>query len=135
MWGIAFGALAMGLQIRANHYQMTYYMLLLMAVYVVFQAGQHFKENSQKSFAWATARLIVAGILAITLNATSLLATAEYTQFSTRGKSELTLDINGQPQKQRPGLTYDYITQYSYGLFESFNLLIPRIQEAVLQKT
>ncbi|MGB1448349.1 MAG: YfhO family protein [Flavobacteriaceae bacterium] len=128
LWGIAFGALAMGLQIRANHYQMTYYMLLLMAVYVGFQAWQHFKTTAQKPFVWATARLMVAGILAIALNATSLLATSEYTQFSTRGKSELTLDANGRPLEKRSGLSYDYITQYSIGLFESFNILVPRIQ-------
>jgi hypothetical protein len=66
--------------------------------------------------------------MAIALNATSLLATAEYTQFSTRGKNELTLDANGLPLEQRSGLSYDYITQYSYGIFESFNLLVPRIQ-------
>ena len=128
LWGIVFGAIAMGLQIRANHYQMTYYMLLLMALYVGFQAWQYYQSKEFKTFYYASLRLIIAGGMAIALNATSLLATAEYTQFSTRGENELTLDANGLPLEQGSGLTYDYITQYSCGIFESFNLLVPRIQ-------
>ena len=128
LWGIVFGAIAMGLQIRANHYQMTYYMLLLMALYVGFQAWQYYQSKEFKTFYYASLRLIIAGGMAIALNATSLLATAEYTQFSTRGENELTLDANGLPLEQGSGLSYDYITQYSYGIFESFNLLVPRIQ-------
>lgn len=128
LWGIVFATIAMGLQIRANHYQMTYYMLLLMALYVGFQAWQYYQSKEFKTFCYASLLLIIAGGMAIALNATSLLATAEYTQFSTRGKSELTLDANGLPLEPRSGLSYDYITQYSYGIFESFNLLVPRIQ-------
>jgi hypothetical protein len=86
LWGIVFGAIAMGLQIRANHYQMTYYMLLLMALYIGFQAWQNYQSKEIKSFYYASLHLIIAGGIAIALNATSLLATAEYTQFSTRGK-------------------------------------------------
>ena len=128
LWGIVFTALAMGLQIRANHFQMTYYMLLLLLIYGGIQAWAHFKDNKLKDFINKGFRLGLAGLLAIILNATSLLATAEYTAFSTRGKSELTLDIDGSPLELRSGLSYDYITQYSYGIFESLNLLIPRIQ-------
>ena len=128
LWGIVFATIAMGLQIRANHYQMTYYMLLLMALYVGFQSWQHYQSKTLKTFFRSILRLIIAGGMAIALNATSLLATAEYTQFSTRGKNELTLDANGIPLEKRSGLSYDYITQYSYGIFESFNLLVPRIQ-------
>ncbi len=128
LWGVVFTALVMGLQIRANHFQMTYYMLLLLLVYGGVQAWVHFKEKQFRHFLQKGFALLVAGTLAILLNATSLLATAEYTQFSTRGKSELRLDINGNPLKARSGLSYDYITQYSYGIFESLNLFIPRIQ-------
>jgi hypothetical protein len=103
-------------------------MLLLMALYIGFQAWQNYQSKEIKSFYYASLHLIIAGGIAIALNATSLLATAEYTQFSTRGKNELTLDANGLPLEQRSGLSYDYITQYSYGIFESFNLLVPRIQ-------
>ena len=128
LWGIVFAALAMGLQIRANHFQMTYYMLLLLLVYGGIQAWSHFKDKKLKQFFNKGIRLGLAGLLAIILNATSLLATSEYTTFSTRGKSELTLDASGAPLEVRSGLSYDYITQFSYGIFESLNLLIPRIQ-------
>ncbi len=128
LWGIVFATLAMGLQIRANHYQMTYYMLLLMGVYLCFQAWQNYKANQLAVFFKQTARLVLAGLMAIALNASSLLATSEYTQFSTRGKGELTQDAAGQPLEKRSGLSYAYITQFSYGIFESFNLLVPRIQ-------
>ena len=127
-WTLLFAALAMGLQIRANHYQMTYYMLLLLLLYGGVQAWHVYKVKAFRTFFQRGLRLLGAGFLAIALNATSLLATAEYTQFSTRGKSELTIDANQQPQEKRSGLSYAYITQFSYGIFESLNLIIPRIQ-------
>ena len=61
-------------------------------------------------------------------NSTPLLATAEYADFSTRGQSELKLNIDGSPKEQSTGLDYNYITEYSYGIFESLNLIVPRIQ-------
>ena len=70
----------------------------------------------------------MAGILALGLNAPPLLATAEYTQFSTRGKSELLRNPDGSLKEKTGGLSTDYITQFSYGIFESLNLLAPRIQ-------
>ena len=123
--GFLLSALAMALQVRANHYQMTYYMLLLMGVYVAVKAVEDYKL---KSFWKSTLLLGSAGILALGLNATSLLATAEYAAFSTRGTQELSIDANGAPKASSSGLDYDYITQFSYGIFESFNLIVPRIQ-------
>lgn len=126
--GIVLTALAMAMQIRANHYQMTYYMLFLLSIYIGLYAWDNYKQGKIQHLIQNLMRLGVAGVLAIALNATSLLATSEYTKFSTRGKSELTLDVQGNPVAPRTGLPYDYITQFSYGIFESFNLIIPRIQ-------
>ena len=126
--GIAFAALVMGLQIRANHYQMTYYMLMLMGLYLGFQAWVHFRSSQLNTFWKKATALLVAGVLALALNATSLLATAEYTNYSTRGQSELEFTAQGSPKEKTSGLSYDYITQFSYGIFESLNLIIPRIQ-------
>ena len=125
---LVLAALALGLQIRANHYQMTYYMLLLMALYFVFEFWQHFKKQQLKDFFRKGGFVFISGLLALGLNASSMLATYEYTTFSTRGKNELTQTVNGEPIDQRSGLPYDYITQFSYGIFESFNLIAPRIQ-------
>lgn len=123
--GFVLSVFAMALQIRANHYQMTYYMLLLMGVYVGIKCFQEYKRNS---FWKSTILMGVAGFLALGLNATSLLATAEYAAFSTRGNQELRIDASGNPKEVSSGLEYDYITQFSYGIFESLNLIIPRIQ-------
>ena len=121
--------LALALQIRANHYQMTYYMLLFMGVYVMALAWHYFREKNNSAFLKSTLWLMLSGFLALGLNATPLLATAEYTAFSTRGKSDLNVSVDGNPKpKVSSGLDYDYITEYSYGIFESFNLIVPRIQ-------
>ena len=55
-----------------------------------------------------------------------MLATKEYADLSTRGKSELTIQPDGSPKIASDGLDYDYITEYSYGIAETFNLLVPR---------
>ena len=69
---------------------------------------------------------MVAVVLAIGTNATSLLATKEYVSHSTRGKSELTINPDGSPKVASSGLSKEYITDYSYGVLETFNLFIPR---------
>ena len=127
-WGFAFSTFAIALQIRANHYQMTYYLLLLLLVFGVVQLWQHYKSNALVDLSKKVGVLAAAGILALGLNATALMATSEYAKFSTRGKSELTLSATAEPVEIRSGLSYDYITQFSYGIFESLNLIAPRIQ-------
>ncbi|MAN59767.1 MAG: hypothetical protein CMC08_08035 [Flavobacteriaceae bacterium] len=64
--------------------------------------------------------------IAVGLNATNILATKEYADTSTRGKSELTITPDGTANEATEGLDYGYITEYSYGIAESFNLFIPR---------
>ena len=127
-WGLLLTSLALGMQIRANHYQMTYYLLLLIGVFVLVWAIQSFKSKEISSFFRALALLTISGFLALGFNATPLLATAEYADFSTRGKSELKFNPDGSPKEQSTGLDNDYITEYSYGIFESLNLIVPRIQ-------
>ena len=127
-WGFAFSTFAIALQIRANHYQMTYYLLLLLLVFGVVQLWQHYITNALVDLSKKVGVLAAAGILALGLNASALMATSEYAKFSTRGKSELTLSATAEPVEIRSGLSYDYITQFSYGIFESLNLIAPRIQ-------
>lgn len=126
--GFLLSNLALGMQIRANHYQMTYYLLLLLGVFVLVYGYQAFKSKRGKAFLQSLALFITAGVIALGFNATPLLATAEYTVFSTRGTSELMFNPDGSPKEQSSGLDYDYITEYSYGIFESLNLIAPRIQ-------
>lgn len=126
--GFILMTLALGMQIRANHYQMTYYLLILMGIFVIVFGIQALKENRVKIFASSIGLLFLSGILSLGFNATPLLTTAEYTKFSTRGSSELKLNPDGSPKEQSTGLEYDYITEYSYGIFESLNLIVPRVQ-------
>ncbi len=126
--GFVLTVFALSMQIRANHYQMTYYMLLLMLVIGIVYAIHALKTKTHKNFLRQSLLLVLAGILALGLNAPPLLATSEYSKFSTRGKSELNQNPDGSIKQNTGGLSTDYITQFSYGIFESFNLLAPRIQ-------
>ena len=126
--GWLLSVLALGMQIRANHYQMTYYLLLLLLVMGLVYLWEARKNNQLPSFVQQMSLFSLAGLLALGLNATPLMATKEYANFSTRGPSELKVALDGSPKAQTAGLDYEYITQYSYGLFESFSLIFPRIQ-------
>ena len=127
-WGFLLSTIALGMQIRANHYQMTYYLFFLMGIFIIVFAIQSIKDKKIKFFIKPFSLLLISGVLAVGFNATPILATLEYTDFSTRGESELKLNSDGSPKEQSSGLDYNYITEYSYGIFESLNLIIPRIQ-------
>lgn len=119
--------LATALEINANHFQMTYYLLIFLLLLSAYFTFNFIKEKEYKSFLTATGVLLVAGIFALGANATNLLATAEYADFSTRGKSELTFNPDGSKNTDTSAMTRDYITEYSYGIMESFNLIAPRL--------
>ncbi len=126
--GFILSTLALAMQIRSNHYQMTYYLLILMMIFIFVYGYDFLKKEKIKSFLKPVSILFISLIIALGLNATPLLATSEYSEFSTRGASELKLNADGSPKEQSSGLDYNYITEYSYGIFESLNLIAPRIQ-------
>ena len=126
-WGFILTALAMALEIGANHFQMTYYFMLLVLVLGVAYLIDTIKKRKVKHFFISTGVLIVAVILGISANATSIMATKEYADWSTRGKSALTINPDGTPKENIEGLDKEYITQYSYGIAESLNLFVPRL--------
>lgn len=118
--------IAAALEIQANHFQMTYYLLLFLIIIAVYYAVQYIKAKDFKSLGKVSGVFALAGLLAVGANATNLLATSEYAEFSTRGKNELTVDAEGNPVTHKTGMSYEYITEYSYGKAESFNLIAPR---------
>ena len=124
--GFVLTFLAMALEINASHVQMTYYLMFLVLIYGVFQILESYQNKEMPHFAKSIGLLIAAVVLALGVNATSLLATQEYAQSSTRSKSELTVNPDGSPKEISTGLSKDYITEYSYGKAETFNLFIPR---------
>jgi len=118
---------AAALEIQANHFQMTYYLLILLLAISFYYGFKFIKAKDFKSIGIAFGVFILAGILAIGANATNLLATAEYTEFSTRGTNELTVGPDGEKITDKSGMSYEYITEYSYGIAESLNLIAPRL--------
>jgi hypothetical protein len=118
---------ATALEINANHFQMTYYLLIFLLILSAYFIYNQIKEKEYKSLLYSFGILAAAGILAIGANATNLLATTEYTDFSIRGKSELTFNPNGSKNETTSSMSKDYITEYSYGVMESFNLIAPRL--------
>lgn len=127
LFGFTLTALAMALEINAGHPQMTYYLLFMVILLGIVYLVAAIKQKIIAQFTKNIAILVVAVILGIGMNATSLLATKHYAKESTRSKSELTIKADGTAKKEiTTGLDKAYITSYSYGILETFNLFIPR---------
>lgn len=118
------GALLTGiflaLQIQANHPQITYYAFLCVLVFGITELVFSIRNNKVLSFLKTTGILIIPVIIAIGINFASLYTTWEYGKYSIRGKSDLESERNISS-----GLDKDYITYWSYGIDETFNMLIP----------
>ncbi|RNC90185.1 MAG: hypothetical protein ED555_12240 [Allomuricauda sp.] len=125
--GFILTAVAMALEISANHYQMTYYFGLLVLLLGLVKLIDAIKNKKLKHFFISLGILIGAVVLGIATNATGLMATQEYAKWSTRGQSELTINPDGSPKVATNGLDKDYITYYSYGVLESLDLFVPRL--------
>ena len=120
-------ALFMAMQILSNHVQMTYYFLFV----ILFMVGAFFEDAWRKKelpqFFKATGVLIVAGVIGVSINLSNLYHTYEYSKETMRGISELKYE--GAAAKQTSsGLNRDYITQWSYGIGETFSLLVPNVK-------
>ncbi|MAP81256.1 MAG: hypothetical protein CL526_09230 [Aequorivita sp.] len=126
LWGFLLLTVSMALELVANHFQMTYYLMLLVIIIGIVYLIDAFKKKILPHFFKAVGIMMVAVLISIGLNATNILATKEYADTSTRGKSELTVNADLSPKDNTTGLDFDYITEYSYGILESFNLYIPR---------
>jgi len=116
---------AAALEINANHFQMTYYLLLLVLIIAVYYIVIAVKNKEFKELGKIIGVFAIAGIFALGANATNLMATSEYAKFSTRNNSELTFNPDGSPKTDSNAMSYDYITEYSYGIAESLNLIVP----------
>jgi len=116
----------MALQIKANHPQMTYYLLFAILILGIVELIDAIRKKEIPVFAKQTGILVASMLIAVGVNATRLMATKQYADFSTRGKSELTINPDGTKKENTNGLSKEYITQYSYDIQETFNLLVPR---------
>ena len=124
--GFIVTGLAMALEIYTNHIQMTYYLGFCLLILVIVEFVNATKEKVVPLFIKQVAIIIAAVAIGVGANAPRLMALKEYADYSTRGSSELTINLDGSNKEITKGLDKTYITQYSYAKLETFNLFIPR---------
>ena len=123
LWGLVVTALFGALEVMANHVQMTYYYLSVILLMVLAFIIDGLRRKEYMHLLKATSVCVVAAVIAVCLNLSNLYHTWEYGQETMRGKSEL-VKANSDNQTSS-GLDRDYITQWSYGIDETWTLLVP----------
>lgn len=126
LWGGILTALFIGLQIRSNHVQMTYYFLFVILFMVIAYLVDAYRKKTLPAFFKATAVLFVAALIGVSTNLSNLYHTYEYSKETMRGKPELVKPDSDNQTKG--GLERSYITQWSYGIGETFSLLVPNVK-------
>tara|TARA_B110000879_G_scaffold63168_1_gene88794 strand:+ start:1355 stop:4381 length:3027 start_codon:yes stop_codon:yes gene_type:complete len=129
VWGILWTIIFMGFGFSANHFQITYYLLfLLFAIGVSFMIAAY-KKKELKPFFITSGGLVVAIAMAAVINLGNILLTSDYASHTIRGANDVKVKANGEPaaSTQSLGLDRDYITYWSYGLGESFNMMSPSV--------
>ena len=124
--GLLLTAIFTAFEVKANHVQMTYYYLFIILFMVIAFLVEAIRSHRLDRFAKATAVCFVGAALGICINLSNLYHTWQYGQESMRGKSEL-VKKNAANQTSS-GLDRDYITQWSYGIDETWTLLIPNVK-------
>ena len=110
-------------QLSSNHIQMSYYFMIVMIAIALAYLVEAIKKKQLGVYAKSTGVLIIAGLIGVTANISSLYHTYEYSKETMRGKSELS--HHGAENKTDAGLERSYITAWSYGIGETFTLLVP----------
>ncbi len=123
LWGLIVTAIFAAFEINANHVQMTYYFLFVILFMVIAYLVDAIRQKRMAHFWRATAVCAAGAVIGVCLNLSNLYHTWEYSKESMRGKSEL---VKKQSANQSAsGLDRDYITQWSYGIGETWTLLVP----------
>ena len=123
LWGLLVTAVFTAFEINANHVQMTYYYLFVIFFLVIAWLVDAVRKHEWERFLKATAVCVAGAAIGVCINLSNLYHTWQYSQESMRGKSEL-VKANSANQTNS-GLERDYITQWSYGIGETWTLMIP----------
>ena len=123
LWGFIVTAIFTAFEINANHVQMTYYYIFIILFLVIAWLIEAIREKQLMRFVKATGVCLAAGIIGLCMNLSNLYHTWQYSQESMRGKSELVKQ--NAANQTNSGLERDYITQWSYGIGETWTLLVP----------
>lgn len=121
LWGAVLTAIALALEIRAGHLQITYYLLLIVVCIIIAELIETIKEKKYQHFLKASGILVGVAIIAILTSTTTLYANYEFGKETMRGRPVLKKDVANQTK----GLDRDYVTQWSYGIGETWSLMIP----------
>ncbi len=114
-------AFFLALEITVNHPQITYYLLIMIALLGLTELVSHYRQKQMMRFLKASGLLLAAALIAVLTNTANLWSTYEYSKYSLRGKTELTSDMDNRTS----GLDKDYATNWSYGVAETMTMLIP----------
>ncbi len=129
VWGIVLSGVFMTFELAMNHVQVTYYflfILLFLGIYFFFEA---IKKKEIVKFGITSAGIIGVFLLAFVINSGNILLTNDYGKQSIRGGNDVTISSDGLPAtNQSTGLDRDYITQWSYGVGETFTLISPYVK-------
>lgn len=123
--GAVFFGITLAFQIMANHPQITYYLAFIVLFYGIAQLYKAVKAKALPAFFKTVTLLVVAVLFAAATNINHLWPTWEYSKYTMRGGSELTLNQNSQT---KGGLDKEYATAWSYGIDETLNLMIPNFK-------
>lgn len=116
--GLLFFTVAIALQVKAGHPQITYYFMYLLGFLWIADSSKWIKENEYKKFGIITGLLLIGGVVGILNHAQSLLTLKEYAEFSIRGGSAL---------DGTSGLSTGYAFAWSQGIKETLTLFVPEI--------
>ena len=124
LWGAVLTAISLALEIRAGHIQITYYLFMIVLIMVIAEFIETIKTKKYLDFFKASGILAIVAILAVLTSTTTLYANYEFGKETMRGKPVLTENVENQTR----GLDRDYITQWSYGIGETWSLMIPNVK-------
>ncbi len=126
LWGSALFALFLGLNITANHLQMTYYLMFLVGAVGIAEIIRLIIEKQTGYLVKAVGALAVAGILGVLPSMSNLLTTLEYSKYTTRGTTDLTIKPkNPLNPQEKTGLNKNYILEYNFGPGEFLSIVSP----------
>jgi len=126
---VVFSSVVMALEVASNHPQVTYYMVILLVALGIYFFVEAIRSKQLRPFFQMTAGLLFAYLLAGLLNSPNMLLTYNYAKYTMRGGNELTIQPDGTPHEmQTTGLDKDYITNWSYGLGETFTFISPNVK-------
>lgn len=124
LWGAVLTAISLALEVRAGHLQITYYLLLTVLCLVIAEFVDAVRQKRYLEFFKSSGILVGVAIIAIMTCTTTLYANYEFGKETMRGKPVLTKNVENQTN----GLDRDYVTQWSYGIGETWSLMIPNIK-------